>query len=115
MRPRRIHAARAAVLTATLALLTTVVGGGTATAQDEASGEPVQVCELAYYTGEFGPYGESLTYDVVFPIEEVINLDPPLGRPWELYHEDLGTVDDLQSFSLTLDGYSGRAILVTPA
>ena len=27
--------------------------------------------------------------------------------------EELGTVDDLHSFSLTLDGYQGRSILVT--
>ena len=28
--------------------------------------------------------------------------------------EDLGHVDDLQSFSLSIDGYSGRSLLVTP-
>ena len=55
------------------------------------------VCELAYYTGEFAPYGPSLTADVVFPIKEVINLDPPLGRAWEPYHEDLGTVGEAQA------------------
>ena len=27
--------------------------------------------------------------------------------------EELGTVDDLHSFSLTLEGYQGRSILVT--
>ncbi len=30
-------------------------------------GETVVVCELAYYTGEFAPYGESLTNDVRLP------------------------------------------------
>ena len=51
-----------------------------ASAEPSQSTEPVAVCELAYYTGEFGAFGQSLTEDVVFPIEEVINLDPPLGR-----------------------------------
>jgi len=49
-----------------------------------AAGEPVVACELAYYTGEFAPYGQALTADVVFPVKEVINLDPPLGRSLEL-------------------------------
>ena len=108
------RSSRVAVVGGALALLASAIVGGGVSAQDEASGEPVQVCELAYYTGEFGPYGESLTYDVVFPIEEVINLDPPLGRPWELYHEDLGTVGEAQAARTCLEQH-GADILVSIA
>ena len=75
---------------------TTAAPGTTAAATTQApdttaaSAEPVAVCELAYFTGEFAAYGPSLTADVVFPITQVINNDPPLGREWVTYHEDLG-------------------------
>ena len=72
-------------------------GGG-----EEESGD-VAVCELAYYTGEFGALGKSLTADVVFPVEEVINEDPPLGRTWKMYHEDLGTVGEAQAARTCMD------------
>ncbi len=75
---------------------------------------PVAVCELAYYTGEFAPYGPSLSADVVFPIKEVINLDPPLGRTWEIYHEDLGTVGEAQAARTCLE-QRGAEIVVSIA
>ncbi|GAB3198261.1 hypothetical protein GCM10027062_12020 [Nocardioides hungaricus] len=70
--------------------------------KSDATGE-ISVCELAYYTGDFGAVGKSLTADVRFPIEEVINQDPPLGRPWKLYSEDLGTVGEAQAARTCLD------------
>lgn len=78
------------------------------------TGEPVAVCELAYYTGEFAPYGQSLSEDVIFPIEEVINKNPPLGRPWELFHEDLGTVGEAQAARTCLEQH-GADIVVSIA
>jgi hypothetical protein len=72
---------------------------------------PVAVCELAYYTGEFAPYGASLTADVVFPIEEVINDDPPLGRPWELYNEDIGTVGEAQAARTCLEQHGAEIVV----
>jgi hypothetical protein len=78
------------------------------------STEPVIVCELAYYTGEFAPYGPSLSADVRFPIEEVINLDPPLGRTWELVSEDLGTVGEAQAARTCLEQH-GAEVLVSQA
>lgn len=89
-------------------------GPTTAASGEPSSGEPVAVCELAYYTGEFAAYGESLTADVVFPIENVINLDPPLGRTWELYHEDIGTVGEAQAARTCLEQH-GAEILVSIA
>ncbi len=79
-------------------------GGG------EASGD-VAVCELAYYTGEFGALGKSLTADVVFPVEEVINEDPPLGRKWKMYHEDLGTVGEAQAARTCLDRHKADIVV----
>ena len=78
------------------------------------SDEPVVVCELAYYTGEFAPYGESLSNDIRFPIEDVINLDPPLGRAWERVPEDIGTVGEAQAVRTCLEQH-GAEILVNAA
>jgi hypothetical protein len=75
------------------------------------SSEPVVTCELAYYTGEFAPYGESLTNDVAFPIKEVINLDPPRGRPWELVSEDLGTVGEAQAAKTCLEKHGAEIVV----
>lgn len=100
---------------------TTEAGSDTTVAPDDgsetpepASGEPVVLCELAYYTGEFGPYGESLSNDIRFPIEEVINLDPPLGRSWERIPEDVGTVGEAQAVRTCLEQH-GAEIVVNAA
>jgi branched-chain amino acid transport system substrate-binding protein len=111
MRRVSIRSKRLAVMIAVPALLAAGLGGG-ATAQSE--GEPVVVCELAYYTGEFAPYGPSLTNDVRFPIEEVINLDPPLGRTWELISEDIGDSFEGQAAKTCVERH-GAEILVSIA
>ena len=72
-------------------------------ASEAAATGPVTVCELAYYTGSFAPYGKALTNDVRFPIEEVINLDPPLGRPWELVSEDIGDDKEGQAAKICIE------------
>jgi len=92
---------------------TTTTGAGT-TATTGAEAGAVVVCELAYYTGEFAPYGPSLTDDIAFPIDFVINLDPPLGRTWDLVSEDLGTVGEAQAARTCLEGH-GAEILVSQA
>jgi len=79
-----------------------------------AAAEDVVVCELGYYTGEFAPYGVSLTADVAFPITAVINLDPPLGRTWNLISEDIGTVGEGQAARTCLENH-GAEILVSQA
>jgi hypothetical protein len=71
----------------------------------------VAVCELAYYTGEFGALGKSLTADVVFPVEEVINEDPPLGRSWKMFHEDLGTVGEAQAARTCMDRHNAEIVV----
>lgn len=93
------------------AVTTTGASGDTSATTTEADLGPVAVCELAYYTGEFAPYGPSLTADVVFPIEEVINQDPPLGRTWDLYHEDLGTVGEAQAFRTCVEQHGAEIVV----
>ena len=94
--------AAATTTPASQAAATTAPSGAATTAPSAAAG-PVSVCELAYFTGEFAPYGPALSADVVFPIKEVINLDPPLGRTWVDYHEDLGTVGEAQAARTCLE------------
>ncbi|MGH2576649.1 MAG: ABC transporter substrate-binding protein, partial [Actinomycetota bacterium] len=120
MRRHTVQVGRALALLLVLALIAAACGdeeggaGATGETAPAAEGEPVKVGELAYYTGPFAPYGQSLTADVKFPIYEVINLDPPLGRPWETYHEDIGTVGEGQAARKLVDQI-GVDILVSPA
>ena len=95
-------------------LAITLVATGCTTAGSDNEGEAtgdVPVCELAYYTGEFGSYGESLTADVVFPVEEIINEDPPLGRTWKMFHEDLGTVGEAQAARTCMDRHNAEILV----
>jgi branched-chain amino acid transport system substrate-binding protein len=112
-----------------LALLTAACGGSTAsnapaasagasaaattapvTSEAPATGKVV-VCELAYYTGAFAPYGKALTNDVRFPIEEVINLDPPLGRTWELVSEDIGDDHEGQAAKICIEQHQAEILV----
>jgi hypothetical protein len=70
-----------------------------------------EVCELAYYTGSFAAYGKALTNDVRFPIEEVINLDPPLGRTWELVSEDIGDDHEGQAAKICLEQHKAEIVV----
>ncbi len=90
---------------------TTAPSDGGSDTTEPASTEPVVVCDLAYYTGEFAPYGESLAIDVDFPVSEVINEDPPLGRPWEVIHEDIGTVGEAQAVRTCLEQHGAEVVV----
>jgi hypothetical protein len=78
---------------------------------EATSSEPVVVCELAYFTGEFAAYGPSLTADVAFPITEIINNDPPLGRTWQLISEDIGTVGEAQAARTCLEQHDAEVLV----
>jgi branched-chain amino acid transport system substrate-binding protein len=108
---------------AVLALVVGACGSGAAT-NAPATGEapsaqvttppetgPVVVCELAYYTGSFAPYGAALTNDVRFPIEEVINLDPPLGRTWDLVSEDIGDDHEGQAAKICIEQHKAEIVV----
>ncbi|MFB3052156.1 MAG: hypothetical protein ACE1Z0_09245, partial [Acidimicrobiia bacterium] len=79
-----------------------------------AEAEPIIVGDLAYFTGDFGDIGAYLAAQVDFPILEVINLDPPLGRPMVVIHEDIGTVGEAQAARKLLE-QDGADILVSAA
>lgn len=78
---------------------------------EPVSTEPVTVCELAYYTGDFADFGDQLTGNLEFPIEQVINADPPLGREWQLVSEDLGTVGEGQAARACLERHEAEIVV----
>ncbi|MYB25609.1 MAG: amino acid ABC transporter substrate-binding protein [Acidimicrobiia bacterium] len=69
----------------------------------EPEAEPILLGDLAYFTGDFASVGDLLASQVDFPVNEVINLDPPLGRPIEVIHEDIGTVGEAQAVRKLLE------------
>ncbi|NQV06232.1 amino acid ABC transporter substrate-binding protein [bacterium] len=99
------------------AVTTTAAPGTTVaavTTTEAPSADPIVLCELAYYTGPFGPYGASLTAEVVFPFAEVVNQDPPLGREIVMVHEDIGTVGEGQAARTCVEQH-GADIMFSPA
>jgi branched-chain amino acid transport system substrate-binding protein len=130
MRVDRIKWGRTVVMIAVLALLVAACSGGAtttpgtsaeatpvasspgeATPVPSAAAGPVTVCELAYYTGTFAAYGKALTNDVRFPIEEVINLDPPLGRTWELVSEDIGDDHEGEAAKICVEQHKAEIVV----
>ena len=130
MRVGNSKSARTVIAITVFSLLAAACGGSTATtapagsaaataatseapsaAGSPATGEKVTVCELAYYTGSFAPYGKALTNDVRFPIEEVINLDPPLGRAWELVSEDIGDDHEAQAAKICIEQHKAEILV----
>ncbi|MCJ7711334.1 MAG: ABC transporter substrate-binding protein, partial [Chloroflexi bacterium] len=126
----RIKSGRAMVLIMVFALLVAACGGASSTAAPgdtaapppeatapaaetppAAETGPVTVCELAYYTGSFASYGPALTNDVRFPIEDVINLDPPLGRTWELVSEDIGDDHEGQAAKICVEQHGAEIVV----
>jgi len=103
-----IKSGRVGVGIATAALMAAALPGAVA-AQD---GEPVAVCELAYLTGDFSELGPSLSNDVIVPAENVINLDPPLGRPWAMFHEDVvGATEEAQAYRRCVDQHGSEVVI----
>jgi branched-chain amino acid transport system substrate-binding protein len=96
----------------TTAAPTTSDGGGASTTA--ATGEPIVLGDLAYFTGAFAANGPNLAAEAEFPVLEVINLDPPLGRPIEIIHEDIGTVGEAQAARKLVD-QDQVDILLSPA
>jgi branched-chain amino acid transport system substrate-binding protein len=122
MRIDLIRPGRIMVATMMLALVAAACTGGAtptpgasqepgASAEPSMSTEPVVVCELAYYTGAFAAYGPSLSNDVRFPIEEVINTDPPLGRTWELISEDIGDDHEGQAAKICVEQHKAEILV----
>jgi len=117
---------RIVVVIAALALLVAACGGGAtaapgattaatavpaATPEASAASGPVTVCELAYYTGGFADYGPSLSNDVRFAVEDVIDKDPPLGRPWKLVSEDIGDDHEGQAAKICVEQHKAEIVV----
>jgi branched-chain amino acid transport system substrate-binding protein len=103
---------RLVALAAGLVVVLAACGQGPAgSAQPSARTGTVIVCELAYYTGAFADYGPALTNDVRFPIEEVIDKDPPLGRTWELVSEDIGDDHEGQAAKTCLEQHGAEIVV----
>jgi branched-chain amino acid transport system substrate-binding protein len=116
----RTYSGRTMIGIVVLGLFAAACGGGATgspgtsgapTSSAPASTEKVVVCELAYYTGEFAPYGKALTNDVRFPIEEVIDKDPPLGRSWELVSEDIGDDHEGQAAKICVEQHKAEIVV----
>ncbi|MGB5566312.1 MAG: hypothetical protein WBN93_08270, partial [Acidimicrobiia bacterium] len=101
----------AAETTTTAAAAETTTTAAATETTEAMSTEPVIVCELAYFTGEFAAYGPSLTADVEFPISQIINLDPPLGREWQLISEDLVTPGEAQAARICLEQHNAEILV----
>ncbi len=84
-------------------------GGG----DTEGGAEPITVGHLTYHTGAFadvGPWFDGITEVTI----DMINEDPPLGRPLQAIHQDIGTIGEAQAARKLVDRDSVD-ILLNPA
>ena len=86
------------------------LGAQTVLAQDK---EPIKVGHLTYHTGPFNAVGDLFDGITNFVID-VINQDPPLDRPFEVLHQDIGTLGEAQVARRLLDS-DNVEILLNPA
>lgn len=82
----------------------------TALAQDE---EPIKVGHLNYYTGPFADVGDWFAATTQYTVD-IINEDPPLGRPLTVIEDDIGT-DGEGPVALRLLEGENVDILLNPA
>ncbi|CAN5701564.1 hypothetical protein BH23CHL8_BH23CHL8_19420 [soil metagenome] len=99
---------RGAGLLVTGSLVLTVAPG--ALAQE---GEPILVGHLNYYTGAFADVGDWFRDTTDFTVD-IINQDPPLGRPFEVLEGDIGTEGE-GPVALRFMESDGVHILLNPA
>ena len=98
------------VLTHTSAL---AIAAGLGLAAPAVAQDETVVGHLTYHTGEFSGFGPF--FDGVAEVAMAkINGDPPLGRPWRLVHQDIGTVGEARAARKLVDS-DGVDILLNPA
>lgn len=82
--------------------------------EGEAEGaEPIRVGHLTYHTGAFadvGPWFDGITEVTI----QMINEDPPLGRPMVAIHQDIGTIGEAQAARRLVER-EGVEVLLNPA
>ena len=75
-----------------------------------AAQENIKVGHLTYHTGEYGGFGEFFDAVTDFSLE-VINDDPPLGRPLVPIHQDIGTIGEARAARKLIDGENVEILL----
>jgi len=73
-----------------------VMAGGQTEVSGEMAEDPIQVGHLSYHTGPFGHVGPQFDGATNFAID-IINENPPLGRPVTAIHQDIGTIGEAQA------------------
>lgn len=68
-----------------------------------AEAEPIKMGHLTYHTGPFNAVGDLFDGITNFAVD-VVNQNPPLGRPIEVLHRDIGTLGEAQVARRLLDG-----------
>lgn len=75
--------------------------------------KPIKVGHLTYHTGPFGFVGPHFDGATEFPLQ-LINENPPLGRPMEAVHQDIGTIGEAQAARKLVES-EGVEVLLNPA
>ncbi|KAA9008107.1 ABC transporter substrate-binding protein [Histidinibacterium aquaticum] len=73
-------------------------------------GEPIKMGHLTYHTGPFNAVGDLFDGITNFAVD-VVNEDPPLGRPIEVLHRDIGTLGEAQVARRLLDSDNVEILL----
>lgn len=73
-------------------------------------GEPIKMGHLTYHTGPFNAVGDLFDGITNFVVD-VVNVDPPLGRPIEVLHRDIGTLGEAQVARRLLDSDNVEVLL----
>ena len=97
----------------TLALLACSIGLVTLPPNSALAADDIKVGHLTYHTGEYGAFGDFFDAITDFSLN-VINEDPPLGRPMIAKHVDAGTVGEAQA-ALGLINDETVDVLLNPA
>ena len=84
------------------ALKSAILTGCTLTMCQTAYAEDILVGHLTYHTGEYGAWGDFFDAVADFSLS-VINEDPPLGRPFGVIHQDIGTMGEAAAARKLID------------
>lgn len=96
--PPRGRTLAALVTAGALGLTACAASGG----EEGGSDDPIVVGHLTAHTGPFADVGPLLDGSTAFAID-LINEDPPLGRPLEQVDQDLGTIGEAQASRLLVE------------
>jgi ABC-type branched-subunit amino acid transport system substrate-binding protein len=75
------------------AFLSCVAGVAIALAGPAIAERPIKVGHLTHHTGQYGGFGDFFDGITDFTLN-IINESPPMGRPIDVIHEDIGTIGE---------------------